>query len=57
MGVQEELLKLHGLRERISRRMEHLLQGGVPMGARPGMGSGVGPDRPPVVPQRGGLLV
>jgi len=63
MGVQEEIIRLRDLQNQMEKRIQSLMRGGVPMGARPGMGQNVGPDRPPrsrhpVVADRGqsGLL-
>ena len=47
MGVQEEIMRLRDLQNQMEERIQNLMRGGVPMGARPGMGRGVGPDRPP----------
>jgi len=56
MGVQEEIIRLRDLQSQMEKRIQNLMQGGVPMGAKPGMGKNVGPDRPPMnVPT--GLLV
>ena len=59
MGVQEEMMRLMKLRGDVDARIQELRSGGVPMGARPGMGQNLGPDRPPMhVPKPvGGLLV
>ena len=59
MGVQEEMMRLMKLRSDVDARIQELRSGGVPMGARPGMGQNVGPDRPPMnVPEPvRGLLV
>ena len=46
MGAQEEIMRLIELRGEIDKRILELQQGGVPQGARPGMGAGVGPDVP-----------
>ena len=63
MGAQEEIIRLRDLQNQMEKRIQSLMRGGVPMGARPGMGQNVGPDRPPrsrhpVVADRGqsGLL-
>ena len=55
MGVQEEIIRLRELQNQMEKRIQNLMQGGVPMGAKPGMGKNVGPDRPPP-PQPIGLL-
>ena len=51
-----EIEELLYLRQQIDNRLNDLRTGGVPMGAKPGMGQNVGPDRPPQ-PQPTGLLV
>ena len=56
MGAQEEIIRLRDLQNQMEKRIQSLKQGGVPMGARPGMGQNVGPDRPPQ-PQPTGLLI
>ena len=56
MGAQEEITRLKQLMGEINVRIQELMGGGIPTGARPGMGKNVGPDRPPMnVPT--GLLV
>ena len=55
MGVQEEIIRLRDLQNQMEKRIQNLMRGGVPMGAKPGMGRNVGPDRPPP-PQPIGLL-
>tara|TARA_R110002020_G_scaffold352462_1_gene565539 strand:+ start:2357 stop:2545 length:189 start_codon:yes stop_codon:yes gene_type:complete len=58
MGAQEEIRRLRQLSEQIDVRIQELIGGGVPTGARPGMGKNVGPDRPPIhTPEPTGLLV
>ena len=59
MGAQEEIGRLMKLRSDVDARIQELRSGGVPMGARPGMGKNVGPDRPPMSRRRApqGLLV
>jgi len=47
MGVQEEIMRLRDLQNQMEERIQSLMRGGVPMGARPGMGQNVGPDIPP----------
>ncbi len=47
VAPQAEIEELIFLRKQIDNRLNDLRTGGVPMGARPGMGRGVGPDRPP----------
>ena len=56
MGVQEEIMRLKEVQQQIEMRIQELMGGGVPMGATPGMGQNVGPDRPPMK-QPMGLLV
>ena len=63
MGVLEEerelmsrMQKLDNLRTRMEIRLNDLRSGGVPSGAKPGMGDGGGPDRPPSRYGGGGLL-
>ena len=56
LGAQEEIIRLRDLQNQMEKRIQSLKQGGVPMGARPGMGKNVGPDRPPQ-PQPTGLLI
>ena len=51
-----EIEELIYLRQQIDNRLNDLRTGGVPMGAKPGMGQNVGPDRPPM-PKPIGLLV
>ena len=55
MGVQEEIIRLRDLQNQMEKRIQNLMHGGVPMGAKPGMGKIVGPVRPPP-PQPIGLL-
>ena len=47
MSVQEEIMRLRDLQNQMEERIQSLMHGGVPMGARPGMGQNVGPDIPP----------
>ena len=56
MSPQAEIEELIYLRQQIDNRLNDLRTGGVPMGAKPGMGQNVGPDRPPQPPPTG-LLV
>ena len=56
MSPQAEIEELIYLRQQIDNRLNDLRTGGVPMGAKPGMGQNVGPDRPPM-PKPIGLLV
>ena len=56
MGVQEEIIRLRDLQNQMEKRIQNLMQGGVPMGAKPGMGKNVGHDRPPQ-PRPTGLLI
>ncbi len=63
MGVLDEerelmsrIQHLDNLRTRMEIRLNDLRSGGVPRGAKPGMGYGVGPDRPPSRYGSGGLL-
>ena len=56
VAPQAEIEELIYLRQQIDNRLNDLRTGGVPMGAKPGMGQNVGPDRPPM-PQPTGLLV
>jgi hypothetical protein len=56
VAPQAEIEELIYLRQQIDNRLNDLRTGGVPMGAKPGMGSQVGPDRPPM-PKPIGLLV
>jgi|TARA_R110000824_G_scaffold160542_1_gene335381 hypothetical protein len=63
MGVLEEetllmsrLQELEGMKVRMENRLDSLRRGGTPRGAKPGMGYGVGPDRPPSRYGGGGLL-
>ena len=56
VAPQAEIEELLYLRQQIDNRLNDLRTGGVPMGAKPGMGQNVGPDRPPQ-PQPTGLLV
>ena len=58
VAPQAEIEELIYLRQQIDNRLNDLRTGGVPMGAKPGMGKSVGPDRPPMhVPEPTGLLV
>ena len=58
VAPQAEIEELLYLRQQIDNRLNDLRTGGVPMGAKPGMGQNVGPDRPPMhVPEPTGLLV
>ena len=58
VAPQAEIEELMYLRQQIDNRLNDLRTGGVPMGAKPGMGKNVGPDRPPMhVPEPTGLLV
>ena len=56
VAPQAEIEELIYLRQQIDNRLNDLRTGGVPMGAKPGMGQNVGPDRPPM-PKPIGLLV
>ena len=56
LSPDDEIMELEFLRREIDNRIDELRRGGVPMGARPGMGKNVGPDRPPMK-QPMGLLV
>ena len=58
LAPDAEIMELEFLRREIDNRIDELRRGGVPMGARPGMGQNVGPDRPPMnVSKPMGLLV
>ena len=58
LAPDAEIMELEFLRREIDNRINELRRGGVPMGARPGMGQNVGPDRPPMnVSEPMGLLV
>ena len=58
LAPDAEIMELEFLRKEIDNRINELRRGGVPMGARPGMGQNVGPDRPPMnVSKPMGLLV
>ena len=48
LSPDDEIMELEFLRREIDNRIDELRKGGVPMGARPGMGQNVGPDRPPM---------
>ena len=56
VAPQAEIEELLYLRQQIDNRLNDLRTGGVPMGAKPGMGQNVGPARPPM-PKPIGLLV
>ena len=56
VAPQAEIEELIYIRQQIDNRLNDLRTGGVPMGAKPGMGQNVGPDRPPM-PKPIGLLV
>jgi len=58
MGVDQEIQELLEIRRRVDDRLNKLRMGATPIGANPGMGYGVGPDRPPLhVAEPKGLLV
>ena len=58
LAPDAEIMELEFLRREIDNRIDELRRGGVPMGARPGMGQNVGPDIPPMyVSEPMGLLV
>ena len=59
LAPDDEIMELEFLRKENDNRIKELRRGRVPMGARPGMGQNVGPDRPPMhVPEPvGGLVV
>ena len=54
IGVEEEIKQLLDIQRRVNDRLQKLRMGATPIGAKPGMGYGVGPGRPP--PMKG-LLV
>ena len=56
LAPDAEIMELEFLRKEIDNRINELRRGGGPMGARPGMGQNVGPDRPPMQKPMG-LLV
>ena len=45
--LMERLQELESMKVRMQSRLNSLRRGGTPRGAKPGMGYGVGPDRPP----------
>ena len=58
MGVAQEIKELLEIQRRVNDRLQKLRMGATPIGAKPGMGYGVGPDRPPLyADEPKGLLV